>query len=409
MTSATWDENELKWTIHTQQGGIFKAKYFLLNTGFAAKRHIPDWKGIDSFKGVFLHPSYWPHKDPDLKRKRVAVIGTGSTGVQIAQELASVAGELVVFQRSPNLALPMGQVNYSNGDQACPKETYPDLYRGRKSSFGGLDFNFLDRGTFSDSPEARREVYEQLWKEGDFKFWLATYNDMLFDKRANNEAYFFWRDKTRARIHDPHVQDLLAPMEPPYPFGCKRISLERGFFEIFNESHVSIVDVNAMPIKEITENGIRTSEREWSFDFIICATGYDTFTGGLTDIDIRGANDESLKEHWKNGTYTYLGMASSGFPNMFYTYGPQAPTALCNGPTCAQAQGDWIVDLIQHMEKEEKRAVEALRGSEEQWRQTILNIANSTLLPAAKSVSNTSHPEVVKPGSQATHPDCLLI
>lgn len=386
VTSATWDTDQSKWMVHTQEGYAFKTKYFLLNTGFAAKRHIPDWEGISSFRGVFLHPSYWPHEDPDLKGKRVAVIGTGSTGVQIVQELAPIVNELVVFQRSPNTALPMGQVNYRGGNQAHPKWIYPDLFRGRKCSFGGYDYNFLERDTFHDSPQARILQYEELWKQGDFKFWLATYKDMLFEKKANDEAYFFWRDKTRARIHDPRVRDLLAPMKPPYPFGCKRIQLENGFFELFDESHVSLVDVNTTPIEEITENGIKTSEKEWQLDFIICATGFDACTGGLTQIDIRGTTGESLKDHWKNGTYTNLGMAASGFPNMFFTYGPQAPTAFCNGPTCAQVQGDWIVEVIKFMEKRGLATIDTLRSSEERWRQIVLDIANSSLLPAAKSV-----------------------
>lgn len=410
MTSATWDKTELKWTIYTQQGDSFRARYFLLNTGFAAKRHIPDWPGLDSFRGTLLHPSYWPHQEPDVRGKRVALVGTGATAVQIAQALAPVAGELVVFQRTPALALPMGQVDYrldddDGGDggggggareQAFPKEAYPDLYRGRTASFGGFDFGFLDRGTFADPPAARRAQYEHLWQQGDFRFWIGTYYDMLFDKAANDEAYAFWRDKTRARIHDPRVRDLLAPVAPPFPFGCKRIPLEQGYYEIFNQSHVSLVDVRATPIQALTAHGVRTSDdKEWGpFDLLICATGYDAFTGGLTDIDIRGAHDDdestttTLKEHWKDGPYTYLGMASAGFPNMFFTYGPQAPTALCNGPTCAQAQGDWIAALIQHVDKKEgKQAVEALRGSEAQWRQTVLDVGNATLLPGAKSVS----------------------
>lgn len=382
------------WTVQTAKGEIFRVKYLLLNTGFAAKRYIPEWKGIEKFKGTLLHPSYWPHEEPDLKGKKVAVIGTGSTGIQLAHELTSVVGELVVFQRTPNTSLPMAQVNYTHGEQAFPRERYPDFFRGRVSSYGGFDFNFYDRLTFDDSPEERQEVYERLWKEGDFKFWLANYKDMLFVKEANDEAYRFWRDKTRARINDARARDLLAPMEPPYAFGLKRISLENGFFEIFNESHVHLVDVNATPIEAITESGIMTSEKEWDFDFIICATGYDAVTGGLAQIDIRGPSGESLKEHWEKGIYTYLGMACSNFPNMFFTYGPQAPTALCNGPTCAQTQGDWIAGAMNYMKAKGLRSIEAERESEEKWRKLVAAIANSSLLPTTKSVSYSEPPRI---------------
>lgn len=317
VKSATWDVEESRWTIRTEEGETFKTKYFLLNTGFAAKRHIPDWKGIECFKGTFLHPSYWPHEGPDLSGKRIAVIGTGSTGIQLAQDLAPIAGSLVVFQRTPNTSLPMGQIDFANGEQLFPRERYPDIYRGRTSSFAGFDFNFLDRDTFDDSPEDRQQVYERLWAEGDFKFWVANYRDILFMKSANDEVYRFWRDKTRARIQDQRCRDLLAPIEPPYAFGLKRVALEDHYFEIYNRDHVQLVDVNATPIEEITELGIKTTEKEWEFDFIICATGYDAVTGGLAQIDIRGTSEESLKDHWKSGTYTYLGMACSGFPNMF--------------------------------------------------------------------------------------------
>lgn len=385
VQSASWDDTECLWTVHSKQGDIFKARYFLLNTGFAAKRYMPDWKGVDDFRGVIIHPSYWPPEGLDLARKRVAVIGTGSTGLQIATELASIVGELVVFQRTPNTALPMKQVTYRNSEQNVARKDYPRLFKGRANSFSGFSFNFLDRGTFDDPPDKRREVYETLWQEGDFKYWLATYRDMLFSKAANDEAYNFWRDKTRARINDARVRDLLAPMEAPYSFGCKRISLEQGFFEIFNEPHVHLVDVNETPIQEVTEKGLKTSEKEWAFDIIICATGFDSWTGGLKQIDIRGPSGESLADYWENGTFTYLGMAVAGLPNMFFTYGPQSPTAFCNGPTCAQMQGDWIAGVMDRMRENSEKKVVADKKSQDKWRQTVLRLANATLMPGTKS------------------------
>lgn len=339
MESASWNESECLWTINTREGMCYKARYFLLNTGFAAKRYIPDWNGIETFRGTFLHPSYWPQENLDLKGKRVAVIGTGSTGVQLATELSSIVGELVVFQRTPNTALPMKQVNYKNGEQAIGREEYPDLFKGRPLSFSGFSFSPVPHNTFDDSPEKRQAFYEALWKEGDFKFWLANYQDLLSVKAANDEAYAFWREKTRPRIQDPRVKDLLAPMVAPYSFGCKRISLEQGFFEIFNEPHVHLVDVNSTPVESFTEKGIKTSDKEWEFDYIICATGFDSLTGGLKQIDIKSMSGEPLEDYWKNGTRTYLGMAICGYPNLFFTYGPQGPTAFCNGPTVSSSQG----------------------------------------------------------------------
>ncbi|KAJ5537713.1 hypothetical protein N7494_007192 [Penicillium frequentans] len=362
ISQAIFDERDNLWHISSSCGKKFVARYFLLNTGFSAKRHIPNWKGIDKFRGTWIHPSYWPKEEPDLKGKKVAVIGTGSTGVQLAQELSQVAGEFVLFQRTPNLALPMGQINFKDGDQGIPRKDYPDLFNGRRDSYGGFNFNFTPRSTFDDSPEKRKETYEELWKHGDFHFWLASYQDMMFTKEANKEAYDFWKSKVRPRIHDPRLRDILAPEIQPHGFGCKRISLENGFYEIFNQPNTSLVDVKSTPIVEVTERGIKTTEKEWEFDYVVCATGFDA-----------------------DGTKTYLGMAVSGFPNMFFTYGPQAPTALCNGPTCAEYQGDFVIGVMEHMRKTGKRRIEAGADAEQLWGNDIRKFAYSSLLPETDS------------------------
>jgi cation diffusion facilitator CzcD-associated flavoprotein CzcO len=205
-------------------------------------------------------------------------------------------------------------LSYKSGEQAIFKEDLPAFFKSRIKTFGGFDFDFISRGTFDDDPKKRMETYERLWGEGDFKFWLATYYDMLFSKDANKEAYYFWRDKVRAHINDHRVRDIVALMDPPYAFGCKRIALEDGYFEIYNRDNVHLVDVNSVPIEEVTPAGIRTSEKEWEFDYIICATGYDAITGGLAQMDIRGSSGESLKDHWNDDVYTYLGMTAAGFP-----------------------------------------------------------------------------------------------
>ncbi|KAI9368859.1 FAD/NAD(P)-binding domain-containing protein [Aspergillus egyptiacus] len=385
ISKAVFDEAHDCWYISSACGKEYKAKYFLLNTGFSAKRYTPDWKGIDRFKGTWVHPSYWPKEEPDLRGKKVAVIGTGSTGVQLAQEISKVAGHFVLFQRTPNTALPMGQVDFQNGEQDIPRERYESLFANRNASFGGFSFSFLPRSTFDDSPEQRRRVYEELWQHGDFHFWLATYQDMLFTEEANTEAYNFWKEKVRARIQDPRAREILAPEKKPYGFGCKRISLENGFYEIFNQPNVSLVDVNDTPVVEVTERGIKTTEKEWEFDYVVCATGFDAVTGGLLQMDIRGKGGQTLGSKWKTGTRTYLGMAVAGFPNMFFTYGPQAPTALCNGPTCAEYQGDFIVDAMNYSRKNGLRRLEAQPDAEQRWGDDVRKFAYASLLPKTNS------------------------
>ena len=285
------------------------------------------------------------------------------------------------------MALPMKQAQYKPPTQAFPRELYPDLFAHRKDSFSGFSFNFIARPTFADTPEQRREVYKQLWAEGDFKFWLGTYHDMLFDRKANEEAYNFWRDRTRARLNDPAAAEILAPLQQPHAFGCKRISLEAGYFETFNQSNVTLVDVSpaGTPIERITPKGIKTAGCEYGFDVIICATGYDALTGGLTQIDIQGRSGTTLRQVWSEGVSTYLGMATHDFPNMFFTYGPQAPTAFCNGPTCAELQGDWILQLLEHMKGSGLQVVEAKEQSQREWASVVRELASKSLLPEVDS------------------------
>ncbi|VUC30460.1 unnamed protein product [Clonostachys rosea] len=384
ISKATWDDAASVWTIEAKDGRSYQAKFLLLNTGFAAKRHFPDWKGIEKFRGSWIHPSYWPKSDPDL-RDKIAVIGTGATGVQLSQELSQVASEFVLFQRTPNLALPRKQINYTGDATAVTDDKYSAVFAGRYESFSGLDFDFLPRETFEDTPEQRRAIYEELWEEGDFHFWLATYHDMLFSEDANKEAYVFWKEKVRARIQDARARELLAPEKQPYGFGCKRIALEQGFFEIFNQPNVSLVDVNATPVVEVTERGIRTTEKEWEFDYIVCATGFDALTGGIMNIDIRGRSGGSITDKWKAGVKSYLGMAVGDFPNMFFTYGPQGPTTFCNGPTCAESQGSFIVAAMNFMKNQDLRQMDVDAAAEILWSENIQKIAARSLIPGTKS------------------------
>jgi cyclohexanone monooxygenase len=198
-------------------------------------------------------------------------------------------------------------------------------------------------------------------------------------------VYNFWRDKTRARINDPAVAEILAPTKPIHPFGVKRPSLEQHFYEIFNQHNVSLVDLRTAPIERVTRNGIKTATGEYGLDVLVLATGFDAVTGGLTSIDIRGTHGETLKEKWARGVHAHLGMAVAGFPNLLFVYGPQSPNAFCNGPTCAEVQGDWIVRLLDHLRQRNCTRIEATVAAEEAWRAQVLALADSTLFPRADS------------------------
>ncbi|KAF2791468.1 FAD/NAD(P)-binding domain-containing protein [Melanomma pulvis-pyrius CBS 109.77] len=386
VVGAHFDKPSSKWIVETEDGRTAKARYLLLATGFAAKRHFPDWMGIDTFKGEMHHSSFWPDAGVDVKGKRVAVIGTGSTGVQIAQETAKTAASVTVFQRTPNLSLPMRQAKLTKEEQQKGKSEYPKIYKNRMTTFAGFQYDFADRNTFDDTPEEREAFYEERFKNGGFEFWLANYKDLLFDKKANTEAYNFWAKKTRARISDPVKRDILAPLTPPHAFGTKRPSLEQNFYELMDKPENEVVDIKKTPIVEVTETGIKTEDgKVREFDVIALATGFDSVTGGMKNMGLKDIDGIQLSEKWKTGTWSYLGMTCAGYPNMFFLYGAQGPTAFSNGPSCVECQGDWIVDAIKKLKEEDIKYIDVTKEAEEEWRRKVTEISDKTLFPGTSS------------------------
>jgi cation diffusion facilitator CzcD-associated flavoprotein CzcO len=275
VVDAQFKEKEGKWHVKTEDGRLAKSKYLVVAAGFAAKRYIPDFKGLDSFKGVIHHSSFWPEEGIDVRGKRCAVIGTGASGVQIAQEWGPVAGSLKVFQRTPNLAVPMGKRPLTAEEQQNSKFFYPRLYELREKCFGGFLFTFSEKNTFDDTEEEQNAFYQKLWAHGGFGFWLGNYKDMLFNPKANRQAYNFWARNVRNRIGDPRKRDLLAPLEPLHPFGVKRPCPEQNYYEQFNRPNVDVVDIRNNPIAEIKPSGILTNDGTLhEFDVIAVATGF---------------------------------------------------------------------------------------------------------------------------------------
>jgi cation diffusion facilitator CzcD-associated flavoprotein CzcO len=386
VTAADFDAGSNRWRVSTDQGTAIEAQYFILCTGFAAKSHTPDFQGLETFKGECHHTAHWPQQGASFKDKRVGVIGTGASGVQIVQEAGKVAREVTVFQRTPILALPMRQQALDKQAHETLKRGYADTFRIRHEEHRNfVDIDGIDKSALEVTEEERLAAYEDAWTKGGFHFWGGTFRDVLVDLEANKTAYDFWRDKTRSRIDDKAVADILAPVNPPHPFGTKRPSLEQGYFEVFNQGNVKLVDVRDTPIEEITENGVKTSQASYDFDFLVLATGFDAITGGMTAIDIVGSEGISLKEKWAEGVSNHLGMATSGFPNMFFLYGPLSPAGLCNGPTCAELQGNWIVECIEHVKSQGCSRIDVTSEGESRWTEHANKMASITLFPLADS------------------------
>jgi cation diffusion facilitator CzcD-associated flavoprotein CzcO len=374
VKEAEFDPARNRWTVRSSDGSVTRARYFVVCTGLGSKPYIPELPGLSDFAGERHHTALWPQQGLDLTGKRVGVVGTGASGVQVAQEAAAVAAHLTVFQRTPNLALPMRQKKLDDDTIRRMKESYPLAYEKRRTSFGGFDYEFLEKAASEVSADERQATFERIWQIG-----------LLVNEQSNRAAYDFWRDKTRARIKDLSLAEILAPTEPIHPYGTKRPSLEQNFFDIFNQSNVSLVDLRKSPIESVTRTGIKTTAGEYELDILVLATGFDAITGGLTSIDIRGTQGETLSEKWAKGVRAHLGMAAAGFPNLLFVYGPHSPNAFANGPTCAELQGDWIVQLLDHVRQRGWTRFEATAAAEEDWRAQVHALADATLFPQADS------------------------
>ena len=386
VLSARFDSERDRWKIMTDTRRTVRARFFILCTGFASKPYVPDIAGLGSFTGKCHHSALWPAGGVGFAGKRVGVIGTGASGVQIVQEASKDAAHLTVFQRSPVTALPMQQRRLSAHEQAEAKSHYPEIFRIRNRPPGSFyDIVRLDVSALAVSDEERLAVYEAAWERGGFHFWAGTFNDVLIDEAANRTAYDFWRDKTRARLRDPLVAEMLAPTEPPYPFGTKRPSLEQGYYEVFNQDNVTLVDLRSEPIVNVTPTGLQTTTQHYDVDVLVLATGFDANTGGLTAIDICGTDGRSLAERWSDGVDTNLGLTVAGFPNLLFLYGPQSPTAFCNGPTCAELQGDWVVECLTYLREHGWTRLDSTDDAARQWSAHLDDVAAMTLLSRTDS------------------------
>ncbi len=376
VASAVFDEASNRWDITTESGDRIVAKFFITAVGCLSTPFTPQFKGIESFDGPSFHTAEWPHEGVDFTGKRVAVIGTGATAVQIVPEIAEETEHLYVFQRTPNHDVP-GR-NRPLGEEYIRevKATYKDIWSTARGDFGGFPFTRGASSALDATPEERQSAYEAAWERGSLAFG-GTFSDTGLNKEANDTVNEFMRAKIRETVRDPEIADLLMP---EYPFGTKRPPLEHGYYEAFNRENVDLIDVQSAPIEEVTPKGIRTANADYDVDCIIYATGFDAMTGSLLKMDIRGRGGLPLKEKWADGPITYLGLATQGFPNMFMITGPQSPSVLCNMPMAIEQHVEWIAGCMSHMREEKLESIEALGDAEESWMALHMRIADMTMI-----------------------------
>ncbi|MEL0082854.1 MAG: NAD(P)/FAD-dependent oxidoreductase, partial [Gammaproteobacteria bacterium] len=364
VESALFDETTRRWLITTDDGDQVTAQYLITGVGCLSKPFTPEIDGTNTFQGEICHTAEWPDEGIDFTGKRVAVIGTGATAVQVVPEIAPQAAQLSVFQRTPSHDIP-GR-NYPLDDDYIKelKNNYKETWEDLRNSFGGFANPPSSISALEVSAEERTRLYDEAWAHGGLRFGFGTFNDLMINKEANDTAVEYLSARISETVDDPEVADLLTAK---YPFFTKRPPLEHGYYQAFNRDNVSLIDLRSTPIKAITPTGIQTSAAEFEFDCIIFATGFDAMTGALFSIDIRGRNGVPLKEQWAEGPKTYLGLTTSGFPNMFMISGPQSPSVLTNMPVSIEQHVEWVSDCISYMKQQQIDCLEALPEAEESW------------------------------------------
>lgn len=372
VASAAFDAQSSRWRIETDGGNVAYARFLITAVGPLSAPTLPNYPGMETFTGGVWHTAQWPKQSPDFTGKRVAVIGTGATGVQVIQEMAYMAGHLTVFQRNPNWCAPLNNGPITPEEQRNIKASYPEIFARCRETHGCFLHSPDPRSVFEVTEEERNTFFEKLYNEPGFGIWVGSFVDTLSDDKANQFRSDFVADKIRSRVKDPELAEKLIPTD--HGFGTKRVPLESGYYEVYNRDNVELVDLRETPIVEVTQHGLRTSEREFEFDYIVYATGFDPVTGSLNRIAITGTDGQKLKEKWADGPLTYLGIQSVGFPNMFTLVGPHNAATLCNIPRCIEQNVDWVTALIEHMRTQGYTRVEPRVESESRWTAEVLAV-----------------------------------
>ena len=385
MTQARYDAAAARWTITAGDGRQWSARFLLMCVGQLSTTKQPDFAGQAEFAGEIIHSGQWPKHSVDFAGKRVAIIGTGSSGMQMTPIIARQAGHLTVFQRTANFSIPAANAPITPQEDMQVKASYRERRRQASESPTGLGFVPNKQSALEASPQEREAVYEAAWHRLGYGFALA-YFDILLSKPANDTAAEFVRRKIASVIDDPALREKLVPQG--HAFAARRPSVDSGYFETFNRSNVELADVRAFPIVAFTREGIRTQEKQRAFDIIIFATGFDAFTGSLLKPDIIGRNGLTLREKWSAGPVTQFGVSVAGFPNLLIVAGPGSPSLLSNVMLSIEEQIDWFAALIGKMAQDGMAECEALPEAEQAWLTQVNERAKETLYYTTDSYYN---------------------
>jgi cyclohexanone monooxygenase len=382
VVRATYDEGRCRWRVETDDGAVAEARFCIMATGCLSSARVPPIEGAETFAGQQLHTGQWPHDPVDFRGRRVGVIGTGSSGIQVITAIAGEAAELFVFQRTAGFTIPSRNAPLSPAVEREVKADYASLRkRARESASGNAAYPVPTQSAFDVTDAERERIYEQHWNAGRVSIGRA-FTDLLTDRAANDTAADFARGKIAEAVKDPKVA---AALMPSHPIGTKRVCLDSGYYDAFNRDDVRLVDLREEPIERIVPGGVRTAKREIGLDAIVYATGYDAMTGALDAIEIRGRAGQTLRERWSAGPRTLLGVQTAGFPNLFFVTGPGSPSVLSNVIVCIEQHVDWIAGALGELARRGGASIEASRPAEDAWVEHVNEVAAATLFPSTAS------------------------
>ena len=380
VEAMVFDKDANFWTVKLADGRQLTTRFIVTGVGVLSTPTLPKLEGLESFKGVSFHAANWPHEPLDLTGKRVAVVGTGATAIQLIPEVAKVAKKLTVFQRRANWAAPLNNGPISEADMEEIRQRYDEIFEVCARSPGGFEHEPDRRGFYEVSPEQRKELWDRLYDEPGFGIWLQNFMEIFVDEKANAEFSGYIADRIRARVDDPVLAEILIPKD--HGFGIQRVPLETGYYETYNRDNVTLVDLRRGGIERITDSGVDTGQGSYEFDVLVYATGFDAMTGALGKIDIRGRQGHRLTDYWEAGPRSYLGLQVAGFPNLFTVTGPGSPSVLSNMIVSIEQHIDWISRCIADLDSQGVQTIEATVDAEDQWIAHVNDVAKDTMLPA---------------------------
>lgn len=385
VQSAHFDDTQGIWHVTTQSGEAFACRFLVMATGAISLPQAPNLEGLESYRGAVHHSARWPQEGVDFRNKHVCLIGTGSSGVQMVPEIASTCASLTVFQRTANFSVPAHNVPFTPESLQAAKARYPERRAMGRDAITGQFLNANTRTAAEMTEQERLAELEYKWQGagGGFRM-LRAFADQISNERTNKLVADFARAKIRSRVKDPRKAEILCPRED-LPFGGKRLCVDSHYYETFNLDHVDIVDLLATPLLGATPTGLRTTHADYPCDMIVFATGFDALTGALLAVDIRGAGGVSLRERWAHGPVTYLGLAISGFPNLFTITGPGSPSVLSNVVHSIETHVDWIMRLVRHMQQSGHTRVTSRQEADKAWARRCQEEASKTLYTRANS------------------------